>query len=63
MLGVLNNPSTSMPIMLSAIAIMNYYIRKYQMVRIKEYYEKMVREQEAKTELIAFKLLSDICLS
>ena len=63
MLEIFNNPSIGMPMMLSAIAAMNYYIRKHQLVRIKECYEKMVREQERKTQMITYELLTDICLS
>lgn len=63
MLEIFNNPSIGMPMMLSAIAAMNYYIRKHQLVRIQECYEKMVREQESKTRMLADKLLTDICLS
>ena len=63
MLEIFNNPSIGMPVMLSAIAAMNYYIRKHQLVRIQEYYEKMVQEQERRTQMITCELLADIGLS
>lgn len=63
MLEVLNNPSISMPIMLGAIAVMNYYIRKSQLVRMRQYYDQMVKEQEQKTSILTYELLADIYLS
>ena len=58
-----NNPSTSVTIMLAAIAAMNYYIRKSQIIRIQECYKKMVKDQERKTQQLAYDLLADICCS
>ena len=63
MLEIFNNPSIGTPIMLGAITLMNYYIRKNQLVRIREHYDKMMREQELKTQILTYELLADIRLS
>ena len=63
MLEMFNNPSIGLPIMLGAIAAMNYYIRKNQMVRIRQYYDQMVKKQEQKTQKLTYELLADIYLT
>lgn len=60
-IDILNNPSIGTPVMFVVIVWMNYYIKKHQLVKIQEAYDKLVEEQNNKTQKLTRELLSDIC--
>lgn len=63
MFELLNSPYTGVIVMPAVIAGMNYYIRKYQVGRVKEYYNDMVRKQDMKTSTLTCQILTSIRLS